>query len=322
MQIGLMVEGQNGLNWSRWERILSTAERLGYQCVFRSDHFTNPNTPDQDSLELWTALTFAATHTSRIEFGPLVAPVTFRHPAMTVRVASAIDDLSGGRLVLGLGAGWQEREHRVFGVPFHDFKTRFAMLTDALELTRRLYASDDPVSYKGKHFSLDGATLLPRPDRTTPILIGGNGPKRTLPLAAEYAAEWNAVFCNIDVYRERTAELERLCAEKGRDAAGIKRSLMTAVRWCADDAAVEALLAQASQRLGKGAALSDLTGMGLLAGTSEMVIEQLRLFEAAGCQRVMLQVPDYDDMTMLETWAQTILPAFKDRVSVPPSASQ
>ena len=146
MQIGLMVEGQNGLNWERWERILTTAEQLGFQCVFRSDHFTNPSEPDLDSLELWTSLTYAATKTSRIEFGPLVAPVTFRHPSMTVRIASAIDDLSGGRLVLGLGAGWQEREHRLFGVPFHDFKTRFEMFTDALYMTTELYRSKGPVT--------------------------------------------------------------------------------------------------------------------------------------------------------------------------------
>ena len=104
-QIGLMIEGQFGLNWDRWRRILAMAERVGYQCVFRSDHFTNPAEPDLDSLELFTSLMFAATATSRIEFGSLVAPVTFRHPTMTVRQAAQIDDLSGGRLVLGLGAG-------------------------------------------------------------------------------------------------------------------------------------------------------------------------------------------------------------------------
>ena len=99
-QIGLMIEGQFGLNWDRWRRILAMAERAGYQCVFRSDHFTNPAEPDLDSLELFTSLTFAATATSRIEFGSLVAPVTFRHPTMTVRQAAQIDDLSGGRLLV------------------------------------------------------------------------------------------------------------------------------------------------------------------------------------------------------------------------------
>ncbi len=117
-QIGIMLEGQDGLNWERWGRILQAAEDFGYQCVFRSDHFTNSEPPDKDSLELWVSLTYAAISTRRIEFGSCVSPVTFRHPAMTVRMAAAVDDLSDGRLVLGLGAGWQDREHHNFGVPF------------------------------------------------------------------------------------------------------------------------------------------------------------------------------------------------------------
>ena len=105
--IGIMIEGQDGLNWARWKRLLRTAEDCGYQCVFRADHFTNPAGEDKDSLDLWISLAYAATHTKSIEFGPLVAPITFRHPSMNVRYAAAIDDLSGGRLVLGMGAGWQ-----------------------------------------------------------------------------------------------------------------------------------------------------------------------------------------------------------------------
>src|SRR5262249_41403068 len=117
-QIGLMLEGQAGLNWKRWEHILKAAEEYGYQCVFRSDHFTI-DPPDEDSLETYVSLTYAASHTRRIEFGPLVSPTTFRHPTMTVRMAAAIDDLSEGRMILGLGAGWHEREHTQFGIPFY-----------------------------------------------------------------------------------------------------------------------------------------------------------------------------------------------------------
>ena len=309
MRIGLMVEGQNGLNWNRWETILRHAEDGGFQCVFRSDHFTNPAPPEQDSLELWTSLTWAATNTRRLEFGPLVSPVTFRHPAMTVRQAAAVDDLSNGRLVLGLGAGWQEREHRMFGVPFHDFRTRFEMLTDALEMTTRLYTGGT-VSYAGKHFALDEAILMPPPARRTPILIGGNGPKRTLPLAAQYADEWNAVFCNLEVYRERMERLDRLLADRGRKPSEVKRSLMTAARWARDDRGVKELLAAASKRLGKDAGIEDLTRMGMFAGTSSMIAEQIATFAEAGCQRVMLQVPDYDDLGVVDAWAKDVVPQF------------
>ncbi len=219
--IGIMIEGQDGLTWTRWKRLLAAAEDFGYQCVFRSDHFTNASGPDTDSLEMWISLAYAASHTQTIEFGPLVAPVTFRHPTMNVRYAAAIDDLSGGRLVLGLGAGWNDYEHKKFGIPFHDFSTRFRMLEEALHLTRSLLRSDEAVSYAGEYYQLDEAMLLPRPARENgpPILIGGNGPKKTLPLAAAFADEWNAVYLNLASYGERRAlmrdYLDRTRAQRG-----------------------------------------------------------------------------------------------------------
>src|SRR5512143_629300 len=110
-----MIEGQNGLTWPRWQRLAQAVEELGFAGLYRSDHFTNSEPPDIDALELWVSLTWLASHTQRIDFGPLVSPVSFRHPVQTARMASAVDDLSAGRLVLGLGAGWNVREHELFG---------------------------------------------------------------------------------------------------------------------------------------------------------------------------------------------------------------
>ncbi len=115
LEIAIMIEGQNGLNWERWQRLAIAVEALGFAGLFRSDHYTNANPPDMDSLELWVSLTWLASHTQRIQFGPLVTPVSFRNPSMTARMAAAVDDLSQGRLVLGVGAGWQEREHTNYG---------------------------------------------------------------------------------------------------------------------------------------------------------------------------------------------------------------
>ena len=112
--IAIMIEGQNGLTWPRWQRIARTVEDAGFAGLFRSDHYTNARPPDLESLELWTSLTWLAGNTRRIEFGPLVTPFSFREPTMTARMAAAVDDLSEGRLILGLGAGWQEREHHNF----------------------------------------------------------------------------------------------------------------------------------------------------------------------------------------------------------------
>ncbi len=310
-QIGLMVEGQHGLNWQRWERLLKAAEDGGYQCVFRSDHFTNPSPPDMDSLELFVSLTYAATHTRRIELGSLVAPVTFRHPTMTVRQAAQIDALSGGRLVLGLGAGWQEREHVNYGIPFDDFRTRFARLTEALEVTRRLLHEEAPVSYSGEHLSVHDAVLLPRPSRPTPILIGGNGPKRTLPLAARYADEWNGVFIGLDTFKQRTKQLDELLEREGRSPRDVKRSVMGGLYWTANDAALRRLLDGFARRLGREVTIDDAERLGVFAGTTRQIIDQIGRYVEAGCERFMLQITEYDDLAPVEAVARDVLPAFR-----------
>lgn len=311
-QIGIMIEGQDGLNWERWSRILQTAEDFGYQCVFRSDHYTNASGPYKDALELWVSLTYAATHTNRIEFGSLVAPTTFRHPTMTVRMASQIDDLSNGRLILGLGAGWQEREHHNFGIPFYDVPTRHEMLEDALEITSRLLFSDAPVNYAGKHFQLDDAILLPRPKRPggPPILIGGNGPKRTLPLVAKYADEWNGVYLTPDTYKERSALLDDLLRQNGREPGDVKRSLMTGTVFGKDDAAVKAALKDRSEQAGREITAQALMERGVIVGTPSAYVDQIGRFVEAGVERIMLQWLNQDDIEGLEIIARDVLPHF------------
>jgi F420-dependent oxidoreductase-like protein len=308
MQIGIMLEGQMGLNWPRWQRILQVAEDGGYQHVFRSDHFVNANPPDDmDSLELWTSLTYAASHTRRIEFGPMVAPVTFRHPVMTARIAAQIDDLSGGRLVLGLGAGWNEREHHNYGIPFYDWKTRYEMLTDALEITERLYQSAEPVNYTGQHFSLHDAVLLPRPQRPggPPILIGGRGPKKTLPLTARYAHEWNAAFCPVAEFREKNALLTELLVQQGRAPETVKRSLPTNTVFGKNDAALRAKLQQRGVN-----STDELWARGVTAGTAPELVERLGRWQEAGVERLLLQWLDLDDLESLELIARDVLPHF------------
>lgn len=311
-QIGIMLEGQDGLNWERWGRLLNAAEDLGFKFVFRSDHFTNTEPPEKDSLELWISLTYAATHTKRIEFGPMVAPVTFRHPSMTVRMAAQVDDLSNGRLVLGLGAGWQEREHKKFGIPFYDFPTRYAMFEDALEITTRLLKNTEPVSYEGKHFSLDEAILMPRPKRPAgpPLLIGGNGPKRTLPLVAKYADEWNAVYLPADTYKERGALLNDLLQQNGRARGDVTRSLMTGTIFGRDDAAYHAAMKDRSERAGSEVTFEAARERGIITGTPSMWIDQISEMAEAGVERFMLQWLDLDDIDNLEIIARDVLPHF------------
>jgi F420-dependent oxidoreductase-like protein len=307
-----MIEGQDGLNWERWKRLLQTAEDGGFQCVFRSDHFSNAAGVDKDSLELWTSLTFAATFTERIEFGPLVTPMTFRHPSMTVRYAAAVDDLSEGRLVLGMGAGWQEREHKKFGVPFYDFPTRFAMLEEALDIVSRLFLTDGPVDYVGKHYTLEDAQLLPRPRRPggPPILIGGNGPKQTLPLAAKYAEEWNALYIPLETFKERNALLDELLKQFGREPDDIKRSLMVQAVFGKDDAALKSKIDAISERTGSEVTVESLLDRGFIVGTPPAFTDCIGAFVEAGVQRFMLQWLDQDDIDGLEAIARDVLPHF------------
>lgn len=306
IQIGLMIEGQDGLNWQRWARILQSAEDGGFQCVFRSDHYTNAGGPLKDALELWTSLTFAALQTKRIEFGPLVTPVTFRHPSMTIKHANDVHTLSGGRLVLGVGVGWQEREHTMFGVPFHDFPTRYAQLTDMLEMIKRLFRGDAPVTYEGAHFQLREAFLLPRPEPAggPPILIGGNGPKKTLPLVARYASEWNAVYIDHATYAERSAQLNEMLDQAGRPRESVKRSLMTRILFASDEAGVQRQIESTGQTR------EALLARGLIVGTAGAVVDQIGRWTELGVQRFTLQWLDQDDIAGLEAMARDVLPHF------------
>ena len=305
-QIGIMIEGQDGLNWKRWKRLLLAAEDFAYQCVFRSDHFTNADGPDKDSLEMWISLAYAASHSKTIEFGPLVAPVTFRHPAMNLRYAAAVDDLSGGRLVLGMGAGWNGYEHKKFGIPFYDFKTRFQMLEEALHITRGLLRGDKPSSFDGSYFQLDEALLLPRPSRENgpPILIGGNGPRKTLPLAAKFADEWNAVYLNLETYGARRTRLAECLQAEGRALDDIKYSLMTRVIYRQTQAQLDAFLHENAMDA------ADLKARGLIIGTAQEVIDQLSALVEAGVERFMLQWVELDDIANLELLARDVLPHF------------
>lgn len=306
IEVAIMIEGQDGLTWPRWQRIAQVVEELGFVGLYRSDHYTNANPPDKESLELWVSLTWLASHTRRIQFGPLVSPVSFRNPTMTARMAAAVDDLSGGRLVLGLGAGWQEREHNHYGWDLLDMDRRFARFEEGLEVITRLLNSDTPVDHSGIYFNLKEGILLPRPSRPggPPILIGGNGLRRTLPLVARFANEWNAVYLTPDRFQQLNAELDELLRQRGRDPVHVRRSMMTGCVFGRDRGEVERKVEARTQ--GKRTA-KELRQHGVLVGTPTNFREQLAALEQVGVQRVMLQWLDMDDLAGLEAMAKAVL---------------
>lgn len=313
-EIAIMIEGQNGLNWERWKRMVAATEDLGFAGLYRSDHFTNASAPDLDSLELWVSLAWLADHTRRIEFGPLVTPLSFRNPAITARQAAAVDDLSNGRLTLGLGAGWQEREHANYGFDLLAPRPRFKRFEEGVKIITALLKSVHPLDVDGEYYHVHDAILLPRPKRRggPPILIGGTGPKLTLPMVAKHASEWNGTFLTPAKFAESNRRLDELLRAAGRAPAEVRRSLMTGIVFGKDAAALEHALARRPViNRGGTSDVNKLRERGVFVGTTAQVIAQLKELETAGCQRVMLQWLDLDDMAGLEALARDVLPQFK-----------
>ncbi len=316
VDISLMIEGQNGLTWPHWKQLVTNVEDLGFTGLFRSDHFTNARPPDKDSLEMIVSLTYLAAHTRRIHFGSLVAPLSFRHPALLARQASALADLSEGRMLLGLGAGWQEREHTLFGYELGSVPTRMARFEEGLEVITRLLRSDEPVSFEGRFFQLKGATLLPRPQQLggPPILIGGNGVKRTLPLVARYASIWNALGLSPEVFRERSAHLDSLLSAAGRQPTEVRRTMMLTLFFERDPEKLDQRLAWRRNDpeladLPLDQAIEKIVRSGrALIGNAEQILPQIQMYAQAGVEELMLQWFDLDDIDGLHAFATGVLP--------------
>jgi F420-dependent oxidoreductase-like protein len=302
IEVAIIVEGQEGVGWDRWRRIAHAVEDSGYAGLYRSDHLPNNRAGSyRDGLELWTSLTWLAENTERIEFGPLVSPVSSRHPVITAWQASAVDNLAGGRLRLGLGAGWQEWEHDTFSFELLDVDGRFARFEEDLEVVSRLLRSGEPVSFDGEFYRLRDAMLMsrsPRPGGPS-IVVGGNGTRRTLPLAARYADEWNGVFLTPDEFADLSSHLDGLVQEAGRVPGEIRRTVMTRVVFGRNEADVDRKLDGASR---------DQLPEAVLAGTPNEIVERLGDLSEAGVQRVMLQWLEVDDIDSLEAMAHSVLP--------------
>jgi F420-dependent oxidoreductase-like protein len=317
VEVSLCVEGQAGLTWALWKRWVEMAETQGFAGLYHSDHFTMPAPPDEASLECIVALTYLADRTSRIRFGPLVAPLSFRDPVMLARQAAALDDLSGGRMVLGVGTGWIEREHTLFGYELGDLQTRFARLEEGLEVITRLLRSDEPVSYEGQFYRLQEATILPRPQREggPEILIGGSGRERTPALAARFADIWNGTFMGPDAFRERSTGLDTLLGGQGRHPRDVRRTVATLCFFGHTDEVLTRRVRPAREwdpelaSLPLETVLETLrTEWGAVAGSPEVVVEQIRAYGRAGAEELMLQWFDVDDVDGAEAFARYVLP--------------
>jgi F420-dependent oxidoreductase-like protein len=269
-------------NSHTWSDVLASAQRAeetGWDGLWFADHFM-PNDTDVSGPihEVWSVLAGLAAVTSRVRLGPLVCGNTYRHPAVLAKQAVSADHIAGGRIVLGLGAGWQENEHAAYGLPFGTFTDRFERLEEALQILHGL-RSGDRTSFSGRYYQLSEAPLEPKPVGPLPILIGGGGERKTLRLVARYADEWN-VWSTPEVMAAKAKIMEDHCQAVGRDPGQIQRSAVALLFLCDDDADVRKLQDRQIPRpslIGTPSQLQDTLGAFVEAGVDEVIIPDFNL---------------------------------------------
>jgi len=294
-----MIEGQEGVTWEQWQAIATTAEASGFDALFRSDHYLSIVGQAQGSLDAWTTLAGLAAVTSRIRLGTLVSPATFRHPSVLAKSAVTVDHISGGRVELGMGAGWFEAEHRSYGFPFHDTRTRLEIFAEQIEIVHRSW-KPGPFSFKGEHYEIEELDALPKPVQQPhpTLLVGGRGTRGTVGPAAKWADEYNTFSASVDDISTRRARFAEAWEAEGRDPSGLRFSAMVTLIVGEDEAQVGEFSAGLPP---------DLRDNGVV-GTPDQVVERLLELQDAGLDRVMLQHLRHEDLETIELVGRDVIP--------------
>jgi F420-dependent oxidoreductase-like protein len=294
MQLALMIEGQEGVTWEHWCALADACEEHGIDALFRSDHYVSMSDEYRNvAHDAWTTIAALAARTTTLRFGTLVSPATFRAPALLANAAATADHVSGGRIELGLGAGWMEREHRAFAFPFPETPVRIEMFAEQLEIVHRLW-TEERVDFQGRHYVLEQAPGLPKPVQRPrpPIIVGGSGRRGTADPAARFADEYNAPFLTPEELATMRGRVVRACEAIGRDPATMRISLMTGclIGETHDEALDRArMLYERSPRDGDFDTWLEGQRQRALVGSVEEIAARLADYEEAGCERVMLQ---------------------------------
>ena len=303
MRVCLMIEGQEGVTWDDWVRLARLTEEHGLEGLFRSDHYTAIIRPDADAHDAWATLAGLAAVTGRIRLGTMVSPATFRHPSVLARMAVTVDHISGGRVEVGMGSGWYEREHDAHGFPFPDGKQRFELFAEQVEIVVRSW-TEERFDHDGPAYRLRDQHALPRPVQQPhpPLVLGGTVKKRFAALAARHATEVNTLGAPNDELRERKAALDRACADAGRDPATLGYSVMTAC-FLGDSRAdvvdrVARFLAIRGDETDPSSLIAERRDRWLV-GTVEEVAERVVELRELGVTRVFLQHLNHDDDEMV-----------------------
>ena len=302
VRINLMIEGQESVTWPQWVALAEATEADGLEGLFRSDHYQSVDgRTERSSLDAWATLAALGPVTDRIRLGTMVSPTSFRHPSVLAKNVVTADHTSGGRVELGMGAGWNELEHRTYGFAFHELGARYDVFEEQVEIVWRQFR-EDRFDHHGTHYTLDGCEARPKPlqDPAVPLILGGVAGPRSAALAARFADEYNTVFPSPEVAAERKANLDKACDEV--DRAPLTYSIMTGCLLGRDEAEVRDRAALLHQRSGADDALDtwlDRLRGEWIVGTPDQAADRLEAYAAVGVERVMLQHQLHDDTDMV-----------------------
>ena len=288
-----MIEGQEDVTWEDWLALAAACEEHGVGTMFRSDHYLSvDDRRERGSLDAWGTITALGAVTEKLRLGTLVSPATFRHPAVLAKLAVTADHVSGGRVELGIGAGWWEREHELYGFELPPVGPRMDALEEQMQVVRGHWG-EGPFSFDGEHFQARELDARPKPvQRPLPLILGGKGGPRSLRLAARHADECNTVMSTAAEIAELRARLDAACEAEGRDPASLPLSMMTGWLVGADRGDLRERAARLAEWKGEDADPDAfIAGLreGTILGTVEQAAEQLRALERAGLTRIMGQ---------------------------------
>ena len=317
MEVALMIEGQEDVTWEDWLALAGACEEHGVGTMFRSDHYLSvDDRRERGSLDAWGTIAALGAVTERLRLGTMVSPATFRHPAVLAKIAVTADHVSGGRVEVGIGAGWWEREHELYGFELPPVGPRMEALEEQLQIVRGHWG-EGPFSFEGKHYSARELDARPKPVQRPrpPLILGAKGGPRSLRLGARYADEYNTVMATAAEIADIRRRLDEACEAEGRDPASLPLSMMTGWLVGADRAELLDRAARLAQWKGQGedgeAFIAGLRESTIL-GTAEEAIAQLRELEAAGLTRVMGQHLLHRDLDAVELMGREIAPALSD----------
>jgi alkanesulfonate monooxygenase len=304
MTLRIFTEPQQGATYDDLLLVARTSEELGFDAFFRSDHYLAMGSDGRPGpTDAWTTLAGLARETSTIRLGTLMTSATFRLPGPLAITVAQVDQMSGGRVELGIGAGWYGDEHTAYGIPFPSARERFDRLEEQLAVVTGLWRTSGRFSHDGRHYQLADSPGLPKPAQRPqpPVIIGGKGPTRTPSLAARYADEFNLPFLGVDEGREQYARVRAACEEGGRDPDSLRYSAALTVCVGADEAEVE----RRAKAIGQTPAHVRAGG---LAGTPQEAIDTIGRYAEIGASRIYLQVLDLADLDHLRLISEEVRP--------------